>query len=395
MPTPSDRAPAAPAAALNAAAAAAIAALVTDFQPTVAVGFDGFVDSIIDVVATRRGPTEYSRIPTITELGGRISGAAGQSANLELVVRQTKIGGNGPIMANALAVQGAQVRAIGLLGEGDALHPAFQILADRAERVVSLGPPATTDALEFADGKVMLGKLQPLERLSWQGLVDAAGGLDGLEILFAPTAAIAATNWTMSLQMTDIWRHLLAEILPRLPQPAGGRRLFFVDLADPAKRPVAELREALTVLSGLQTQVDVVLGMNGSERDQVCAALGLTPSREGSEWDASAADCVAIRDRLGLAWTMCHLVGSAAVAWSEAARPGRPAGSAGANGFFTAKPLITTGAGDHFNAGFLHALLAGIDPGLAIQCGGATSGHYVRTGESPTRAQVAAFLVGG
>ena len=68
-------------------------------------------------------------------------------------------------------------------------------------------------------------------------------------------------------------------------------------------------------------------------------------------------------------------------------------GSVGANGFFEARPLITTGAGDHFNAGFLSGLLAGIAPDQSLQIGGATSGVYVRTGVSPTRAQVCEFLL--
>ncbi|HVR82710.1 MAG TPA: carbohydrate kinase family protein, partial [Planctomycetota bacterium] len=72
----------------------------------VMVGLDGFVDLIIDVVDKRTGPEAYTRVETIADLGARISRASGLSSNLELVVRQEKLGGNGPIMANAMIEAG-------------------------------------------------------------------------------------------------------------------------------------------------------------------------------------------------------------------------------------------------------------------------------------------------
>jgi sugar/nucleoside kinase (ribokinase family) len=53
-------------------------------------------------------------------------------------------------------------------------------------------------------------------------------------------------------------------------------------------------------------------------------------------------------------------------------------------GPFTAKPLITTGAGDHFNAGFCFGKLLGFDNAKAVLTGVSTSGYYVRTAKSPT-----------
>jgi hypothetical protein len=67
------------------------------------VGLDGFVDEIIHVVDKRDDAENYHRLPTIDALAERIAKAAGRSTNIELVVERTKLGGNGPIMANALA----------------------------------------------------------------------------------------------------------------------------------------------------------------------------------------------------------------------------------------------------------------------------------------------------
>jgi len=45
--------------------------------------------------------------------------------------------------------------------------------------------------------------------------------------------------------------------------------------------------------------------------------------------------------------------------------------------------MITTGAGDHFNAGFCLGKLLGLDSELSLLTGVATSGFYVRTAKSP------------
>jgi hypothetical protein len=348
----------------------------------VVVGFDGFIDNIIEVVSTRTNATSYQGIPTISEFGRRVGAAAGQSANFELVVKKSKIGGNGPIMANALCSYAQRVTAIGLLGEG-AIDPVFAPLAARAARAISLGGAAVTDALEFEDGKLMLGKLLPMERVTYARLVEAIG-LPGLRDLLRTADGVATVNWTMTLGMTEIWRRLAVEVLPGL---RTDRPLWFVDLADPAKRTAADVRAALDALVQLQTQVDVVLGMNGAECRQVLEALGEGWSESTPEWEAARAGCATVQRRLGLAWTMCHLVRSAACAWRKDG-----GGSVGVDGFFEAKPLITTGAGDHFNAGFLTSLLGGLDPAHSLIVGGATSGFYVRSGISPSRDETLGFL---
>jgi len=61
-------------------------------------------------------------------------------------------------------------------------------------------------------------------------------------------------------------------------------------------------------------------------------------------------------------------------------------------GLYTAKPKITTGAGDHFNAGFCLGKLLGLDNADSLLAGVTTSGYYVRTGESPAVSVVADLM---
>ena len=72
------------------------------FSLNMMIGLDGFVDEIIHLVDKRIDFNNFTRIRTIAEYGERITKAAGLSTNIEMVTIQTKLGGNGPILANAL-----------------------------------------------------------------------------------------------------------------------------------------------------------------------------------------------------------------------------------------------------------------------------------------------------
>src|SRR5690606_9051771 len=196
------------------------------------IGLDGFVDEILSVVARRIDAHHFIPVATIAEFAERIAAAAGLSTNIELVPRMSKLGGNAPIMALAMAKSGAAVTCIGTLGLPEP-HPIFAELAQLAE-VISIANPGRTQALEFRDGKLMLGRLESLYGLSWERLREHVPVARWLA-LCGRARLLAMNNWTMIPAMTDIWRRFLAEVAPQLP-PAGTKRIAFFDLADPQKR---------------------------------------------------------------------------------------------------------------------------------------------------------------
>src|SRR6185369_14681110 len=208
-------------------------------QMTAFVGLDGFVDEILHVVDKRESAEKYTRLPTIAQLATRFAGAAGKSTNVELVGQITKLGGNGPIMANALASFGMKVSYLGILGYPN-LDPVFADFAKRAE-VHSIAEPGYTDALEFEDGKIMLGKHQSLRQMNWEN-IKARFGKDKYAAKFGTADLVGCVNWTMLTCMSDIWESVLKEICPGMN---GSRRKMFVDLADPEKRTPQDITRAL------------------------------------------------------------------------------------------------------------------------------------------------------
>ena len=75
---------------------------------------------------------------------------------------------------------------------------------------------------------------------------------------------------------------------------------------------------------------------------------------------------------------------------------GAACASAGATvyvpGPYCADPLISTGAGDNFGAGCLAAVLRGLNDAEIVLAGNCASGYFVRSGRSPTFADMATLL---
>jgi hypothetical protein len=342
------------------------------------VGLDGFVDTIVTPVGLRHGPGEnFTPISTLTEFGQRIVAAGGKSTNIELYPRMDKLGGNGPIMANALLAAGARVTYIGAVGL-PVVHPVFTDMAARA-RTVSISAAAQTTAVECSDGKLMLGQMRCLDDITY----DRICGIMGEASFHAEIAAarlVALVNWTMIPNMTAIFTALTERVLPRLP-PAP-ERIYFFDLADPEKRSVDDLRAALTAIAKFRQFGRVTLGLNYKEAQQVTAALGTGAVAE--EEASLRAAALAIREKLQIDTVVIHPRESAAAATAK--------GSWWVPGPYTTQPLLTTGAGDHFNAGYTTGQLLGLEPEACLTVGVCSSGHYVRTGESPTLATIETFL---
>src|SRR5258708_7893092 len=183
---------------------------------TAFIGLDGFVDEILHVVDKRESAEKYARLPTISRLAERLAGAAGRSANVELVSQLVKLGGNGPIMANALASLGLKVTYLGNLGYPN-LHPVVADFATRAE-VCSIAEPGYTDALEFEDGKVMLVKHQSLRQMNWEN-IKSRFGQEKFAALLGKSDLVGFVNWTMLTAMSDIWSAVLQEICPEMKGP--------------------------------------------------------------------------------------------------------------------------------------------------------------------------------
>ncbi len=329
------------------------------------IGFDGFIDQISSAVS-KREIKKLQLLPTIDSFAERIASFAGKSGNIELMLKQIKIGGNAPILANALIEGG---HAIALAGFFGAIEPneLFLPLLNRCKNYFNLGENGASDAIEFQDGKVILGKMGALRDTTAETILSK---LSKPHDLLEKADLFASVNWTMLPMMNAFWEILLNEIIPSLSKK---KRIFFVDLADPEKRSDEDLAQALNLLKRFQDPFEVHLGVNIRESLRVAKVLGIS-----EEFGISLAKM--LRNKLGISKVILH---HAQFACDDSMIISAP---------FTSTPLLTTGAGDNFNAGYLNALLYGWSLEEALTLGVYTASFYVIKGKSPTREELALFL---
>jgi hypothetical protein len=344
--------------------------------PPVVAGFDGFVDTILHAVSERRSSTEYSRLTTLKAFSERILAASGRNLNIEMVPRLTKIGGNGPILAYALAHFDAPVSYIGCLGLPK-LHPVFDEFANKVE-TFSIAEPGYSDAIEFTDGKLICGKQQSVSEITWQSVLQQLP-IDRLSELVRQAGLIAFVNWGIVFSMTEMIDEFLHQIGDHLPGP---RKLMFMDTADPSKRSEEDILRFVEILPRLAEKFQVYLGFNLGESAFIARAIKLTsPTNTPQEILAYSKR---LQEQLRIDGVVIH--------WSRNAVGSDAYSTASVEAPYTENPKISTGAGDHFNAGFCLGCLLGGDLEANIHLGVATSGYYVREAKSPTLSELSGFV---
>jgi sugar/nucleoside kinase (ribokinase family) len=342
------------------------------------LGFDGTVDVICKPVESRAGiGKEFIAFSKMRDFGQRVIEADGKSAMVEIVNELQKIGGNGPIMANALARAGTTVDYIGPLGQPET-HPVYKDFAEQIQ-VHSIAQPAVTHALEFSNGKLMLSSISSYDEITADTLERQIGN-EAMVGLIQKSQLCCLLNWTCLPGLNSILNWYLETLLPTVgPSDA---RIFFFDLADPSMRSYEDLLEVLGLIGQFEAFGRVTLGMNLNEAQQVCRALEIP--EPASEHESLCQALASIREKLSIHTAMAHPTDFAACA--------TPAGSRAVVGPHTESPVITTGAGDHLNAGFCLAQLLEFSPEDALKIGVLFSGYYVRKAKPPTLVDIPEFI---
>jgi sugar/nucleoside kinase (ribokinase family) len=341
-----------------------------DIKHKVIVGFDGFVDEICDVVEERLTASTYRVVKTITDYSTKLGKYAGLSMNIEIVPTMIKLGGNAPIMANSLAELGNNINFIGAIGKDD-IHPLFRDFAEKCINCFSLSDPGHTDALEFTDGKIMMGKIAPMDIITWDNILTKIGN-EKLEKILQNTELVAFNNWTLIFGMNGI----IEGFTEMLSKTKHFPYIYF-DLSDPTKRDSQDIREALYYISQMQKVGKVVLGLNKNESELISRIIK-------KKEDNLAVRALMIKNSLGLHACIIHDIKGASSGFKNKGE--------WVDGPFTPKPRLSTGAGDNFNAGFCYGLLSGLTPEQALVTGVCTSGFYVREKRSPTNLELIDFI---
>ena len=340
----------------------------------ITAGFDGFLDTIVKVIKEKDEHTGATMFKTIKEFGDYILEKHGASFSLELNVESVKLGGNMPIMANALGRFGVTVNCIGTLGYPQ-IHPVFKNFPSTC-RLYSFAEPGLSTAHEFNDGKMMMAQMGAVNTSGWDKITEIIG-IETLVRLFSESQLICLLNWSEIDVSTDVWKGLLQNILPAYQ--ANTKQLMFFDLSDCSKRTSEAISEVFFLLDGFSKYANVILSLNKNETGILYRTMfykdpGTNLAGAGRE----------LFERLSLHTLLIHSSKEVIAINKEQLVTMKT--------FFTPAPKISTGAGDNFNAGFCAGQLLDLDTELSIVLANAFSGFYVRNGISPEAKDIIEFV---
>jgi hypothetical protein len=344
------------------------------------VGFDGFVDYIKKAVKQRRAQ-ETTYYETLTEFSERIRQATGKSGQVEMITLKVKLGGNAPILSNALGKLGISSYCVGTMGYPK-LHPVFSAMNERC-KIISLQDPGESHAVEFGDGKLILSELSVFQTFNWN-YINNSPEIHQIRRSFMESTLIAFVDWANLSLASNIWDGVLHDII----KPSGKKDfVFFFDLCDPSKKTVQQIDEVLDLISSFSHYGKVTLGLNENETIKIwCAIHGVDVNnpKEKSKIPSVRAAGDGVFKAMNIDCLLVHPV-DRAIAFHKNETlefPGR----------LVTFPKVLTGGGDNLNAGFCLGLLHDFPIDQCVLLGMAASGAYIQNGESPNIAAIIDYI---
>jgi len=332
---------------------------------SILAGLDGFIDSIVKVIASQAADGSLVYFNTIEAFGTYISGKKGSGFSLETEELFQRLGGNMPIMANAMAHFGLKVNCIGALGVPD-ISPVFGAMHQHC-KLYSFTNPGFTTAIEFTDGKMMLARMTELNHADWNTVKNSIG-LGKLNELYLNSDLVCLLNWSELAHSNEIWKGLLEEVFAQREDLKP--KQFFFDLSDCSKRSPVEIKEALELIKSLKNYGKVTLSLNHNEAN----ILYKTSINQNlpSELHIKGAH---LFNELAIDTLIIHTA-KISLAWDQQ-------GSYSDVPDFIDEPLMLTGAGDNFNAGYCMAHLLDLDTASSLMLANMVSNIYIKTAKSP------------
>jgi hypothetical protein len=342
--------------------------------PRTVLGFDGFVDNVRRVIDERTTAESFEPMTELGAFGERIAASADDrsSITVEWTREGSRTGGLTCHLARAFIGLGASPVMIGAYGE-----PELDVFTDEFAAATrhSFGTPNYTEAVEFDDGKLLVTETGATRTLDWETLTDAVGvetladALDGAD-------AFGIGYWVVIPELPSVLTGLGESVWPTLADPP---ETVLLDPGDVRQLSDGILAGGLDPIRAFADVAPVTLSANRAEMQRLAAAVGTEPS-------SLSAAATAVRDGLGLRRAVAHA--------DDVSVAAGPDGLASVAVPTVDDPEMTTSAGDHFNAGLLLGLAAGLSDPAAVCLGNVVAGQFVRNGAPPSEADLRAFLDG-
>ena len=345
----------------------------TASESSVVLGFDGFVDVVHEMVATRHDVSDYDRIESLGSLGERILLSADQNSSqtIEWVPQSTGPGGYTTHCGKALQALGAQVKFVGTFGQ-----PIADPFADEfdPDLLQSVGEPTETHAVEFGDAKLILINSRTQLVLGWSHLNDQLGKnhfaqmVDGCD-------ALGIGTWGKIPNSPSIWDGLRTEVFPHLDDPPAH---VLLDVGNVRLLDREALVDGAVRLRRLNETVPVTISGNRGEINYLAEQLSGQSSKSFRQSAVDARESLGVRRIIG--HNASRVVLSTADETTDIQTP------------VIDDPTKLLSAGDKFNAGIILGLQYGLRSRVLLLAGDLVARFFVENGRCPRSDEICSAL---
>ena len=338
----------------------------------IVIGIDGYKDSVWQILKSRTDSNDHILYEKMSHFSKTLAGFEEGGFSNEIILKRNSPGGFTANTSKAILGLEANLLMLGMFGKNN-IDPVFKFF-DEAGDVISVGDPGLVTIYEFTDGKIMLVYLEEVMGFNWQSMIDAIDE-NKLKSIYMDADIIGLGYWSLMPNFEEI----VTKICSLMKDNTKKQRMFF-DFADIQKKEKDSLINALEMLSELNKQIPMTLSLNEHEAALMYSYYGETIIQEE---DGAGADeqCEKVRSIIGLDELVVHTPYFAvAASVSE--------GSCVVNQNYCASPIITVGAGDHFNGGYMTAALKGLSIEERLTVGNAVTYLFLSRGKAPTKEEL-------
>lgn len=348
---------------------------VENLNQKVLFGFDGFIDNIWTLVSERNSVEDYKVMNSMLTLNHRIEDSVGGGLSTEILKKDKRAGGFNANTARVLNCLGIETTLLSLFGEKEN-DEVFKELCQDSE-ILSLGDPCSAQIFEFEDGKLMFPNNENVRKLNWKQLKDRIG-LTKLIEKIDQADLLAFGYWSNMPYYDTIIKGIVEEVIPKIK---AKKRKMFMDFGNVKKRTDHDLAEFSRSLGALEKHFELTVSLNRTETIDTAAALGIETDIEKNNYKSIAQE---IRKKMGISNFVVHT--------NNFALSVNDSGSQKLEQPYCENPVVTTGAGDTFNGGYISAMTISDDPEIRLTAASSTAGYFIRNAKPPTLEQLKSFL---
>lgn len=329
-------------------------------------GLDGFVDEVWQVLSQRISLADYKLFDKMYDFAKSVCDSGKGGYTTEVIRKRRSFGGFVSNTGNAAGRLDTNPTFVGMFGK-EKIDPVFSKFA---YNLVSISDPNSCLIFEFTDGKLMLPNIEAAMDFTWESLNAALPHEKLAQVMDADIVAIG--YWCHFPDFDNIITGLCDNFL------INGRcgRVFF-DFADIRKSDSGSLERTFNTLAPLNEKIPMTLSVNEHEAGFLFSMMGRSFDWENP--DEAEKNIQYVREKIGLDELIVHTpyfaAGSSAKEKTEIVMQR-----------YCESPVITTGAGDNFNGGYLAASLGGtLTLSERLLVGNSTTSFYIRNGYSPDK----------